>query len=173
MKSEWPEFRNGKPTGRLLSGQVPAEIEEIAGIIGFDLTAKLLLEFGGSAIYVPRDRPRTNSELVELLGVEAAIELGREVGGSTIKPPVGNKFIARYLRSRGMSANKIARKIRTSTVTGEMLLKEDRGTRSAARADRLDKSADRLKASANRMRKREHLRSAMAQAPRIPGKTPK
>lgn len=112
MTIEWPEYKDGRPTGRMLSSVVPADIEFIAEIIGVVSTVSLLLAFGGAHLYVAKKSLLPDGEIAEIIGVEHAQALGRKLGGRTLRLPIGNEFIARVLRAHGVSINEIARKTR-------------------------------------------------------------
>lgn len=123
MQIEWPETKNGKPTGETLSGAVPGEIEEIIGVIGIELAVELLLKFGGAFMIPPVTRVTEESSLAGVVGKEAALKLGRTLGRRRV--PVENKFLPRYLRSKGYSLNDIFRTLRITDITVDKYFKSD------------------------------------------------
>lgn len=123
MRIEWPEVVSGKQTGRRMSYTVPRAIAELIEIIGMEATVKLLISCGGSPIALPKKHVmNTGSVLVDAVGPEHALSLGRHFNDLHLKVPIGNKFIARQMASNGASVNEIARTIRQSDVTVRKIL---------------------------------------------------
>lgn len=116
---------------------------------------------------------RSDKGIAQIIGVEKALALGGALGGMSFRAPLANKFIARVLRSQGLSTNEIARKIRTTSVTVPSLLEEDGPLRDDKRADDCARMADSFAAAANRLRRRAKLKSTLARAPQAIGKAPK
>jgi hypothetical protein len=103
-----------------MRGEPPAVPENVApyvDVLGLDRTVKLLLEFGGSPLYLPDTRARQGSAIVKLLGVEAATALGRKLGRGLIRPPLAKPFIASYYWHKDVPVSEIARLLHVDRVT--------------------------------------------------------
>lgn len=101
---------------------IPEHIAKFVRIIGEDDTASLLLNFGGAASYFAA-RPEKVGALREILSVEKIQLLAEHFGGRVERIPLGNAFIARHLRSKGMSIQDIARKLHVSDVSVRDILR--------------------------------------------------
>lgn len=161
MLIEWPEYKAGKPTGKILSAPVPEDVMEFVEVIGLDLTAKLLISFGGTVPTPPVTRTTGRNKLVRVLGEEAALAFGNRFGRMG-RLPLANVFLARYLRGRGDSINEIACKLRIPDVTIFKYLRRGEENNKINRSDHIDMIADGYKRSAERHRKREALKRLVA-----------
>lgn len=96
----------------------PAHLEPYVTALGVDTAIELFLAFGGTYLYIPRD-PKGRSELVRVLGIEKAQALA-DLAARTALPrrlPIGKKWIAQVLKSRGLPEAKIATRLHVSNVT--------------------------------------------------------
>lgn len=96
----------------------PAHLEPYVTALGTEGAIKLFLAFGGTFLHIPRD-PKGRSELVQVLGMEAAQALA-ELSARTHLPrrlPIGKKWIAQVLQSQGLPESKIATTLHVSNVT--------------------------------------------------------
>jgi hypothetical protein len=78
----------------------PAEIGAIANAIGAAATLRLVEDFAGQRLYVPR-APREGSTLAEAIGLQEALALATVRGGETIK--VGANQSCGIKRRRSMT----------------------------------------------------------------------
>ena len=60
---------------------LPYILQDLAGLIGLPLTMRLVEEYGGIRLYIPKGEMADNHALVKLVGREAAEKLQREYGG--------------------------------------------------------------------------------------------
>ena len=74
--------------------------------------------------YLARD-PGAESELVRVLGLEAARALGELAHSTILQPrvPLGKPWVAQVLAGRGLSVAEIARRLHTTDVTVRKYLK--------------------------------------------------
>lgn len=96
---------------------VPAHVQPYVEVLGLDLAVTLLLEFGGAPLYLPDSRARADSRIVQVLGKEKAIALGKRIGRGLVKVPLAKPFIAAYYLSQGMAVVEIARQLRVDLRT--------------------------------------------------------
>jgi Mor family transcriptional regulator len=91
-------------------------LDSIAEAIGTSAAAKVVAEFGGRRLYVPR-RAHPEDALARLIGARAAAELARVFGGDRIMIPADFERAHRReriveARRRGLTISSIAREIR-------------------------------------------------------------
>lgn len=120
MEIRWPNTSG--PDGY---GKVPPSIAKIIEVIGEKQCAKLMLEFGGSQIYLVAGPRSRQSKVCRAMGVEAIIALGDELQTFEMRVPIGNKYLARYFRREGLSVQEIACRLRISTPAVRAHLKSD------------------------------------------------
>jgi hypothetical protein len=89
--------------------RLPAEAAAFAAIIGVEATVTLMLEVGGTRMFIPK-RPTAQSPLSAVIGLEAAARLGDAMGGERPYVPICRSFVARYLRARGATLATLARR---------------------------------------------------------------
>jgi hypothetical protein len=110
-------------SGKLITGNIEAEVQPFVKALGMEVTAKLLLRLGGAAIQVGL-KPRKDSRM------DSAIALGALFAEASIKRlPLANRFLARFLRSRGRSVGAIAAALRVADVTVRSYLLPDKAVR--------------------------------------------
>jgi hypothetical protein len=104
----------------------PAHLEPYVTALGVDAAIELFLAFGGTFLYIPRD-PKGRSELVRVLGMEKAQALADLAARTTLprRLPIGKKWIAQVLKSRGLPEAKIATRLHVSNVTVTSYLRGD------------------------------------------------
>lgn len=94
----------------------PAHVQPFVEALGTDAAVRFLLHFGGAELTIslnPRD-----GELVEVLGQEGARALAA-LSARTALPrriPTAKPWLARVLKSQGLSHAKIARRLHVSDV---------------------------------------------------------
>lgn len=93
--------------GQTLIARVPPSVEPYVGALGQDIAAKFIMEFGGSAKYLPTVRP--GRQLVAMVGDEGYRRLVDFFGSRIDRVPYNPTFICRHLRSTGVNVSKIAR----------------------------------------------------------------
>jgi Mor family transcriptional regulator len=127
-----------------LSAQIdPFESDELGSIydqiehsIGDDLAGKLIADFGGQRLYIPR-APAPGDLVTSSIGLVAALAMARTFGGDRIVVPVTNDHARRRARILAMRANhvsvrRIARQLRCSERhVYKVLAAEPRSRRSA------------------------------------------
>lgn len=106
----------------------PAELAHLADALGAEALFKLIEAHGGARLYVAQV-PRDGSDLVALLGAEAAAKLAATWGGDYLKVPLARAWFARCLKARGFSQGMIARHMRTTENTVRLLLNGGPDTR--------------------------------------------
>ncbi len=102
----------------------PAHVEPYVDVLGFDLAVKFLLTFGGSVVYLP-EKPAGRSEVEALIGAEKVIALRNHPYQVPARVPTAKRWLARALQAKGLSTNKIARKLHVSDVTVRNYLRDD------------------------------------------------
>jgi hypothetical protein len=93
----------------------PAQIAAYVSLLGVDLAASFLLNYGGAEMYLPRD-PDAASPVAALLGEAKARALGKAADRLPRRVPLAKPWLAGYLRSRGARVPDIARTLRVSDV---------------------------------------------------------
>ena len=81
--------------------QLAGAAKALAQRLGYDVGVKLMAEFGGLQISVPK-RPLAKSRLYQTLGRDAAKVLSELYGPSTIDVPVASR-LARLARNRAIA----------------------------------------------------------------------
>ena len=98
-----------------------ALVEPFVTVLGADLAVQFLLHFGGSELSLSSD-PKGRGAVERLVGYEKARELGVVVLQRRI--PLAKRWLAEMLHWQGMSANEIARRLRTTDVTVRAYLRK-------------------------------------------------
>jgi Homeodomain-like domain len=93
-----------------------AMFKQIARSIGDDATDKLIEDFGGRRLYVPR-APGPGDQLTASIGLAAALGLARTFGGDRLMIPLSGSNERRRIRilamrSDNISVSRIARSLR-------------------------------------------------------------
>lgn len=91
----------------------PPQLDWYVDAIGYDLTVRLVEEFGGAEVYLPT-RPGGRSEIERLLGPEAVGALAARSAGLVVRVPTARPWLATVLKSRGLPNNQIARRLHAS-----------------------------------------------------------
>ncbi|WP_085025318.1 hypothetical protein [Ensifer aridi] len=121
MKITWPDSH-----GKEITGRIDAALWPIVSVLGIERAARVLLRFGGSYVYIPASGEMGRNRLSRFVTSEEARGLiAAGIGPGSYRLPLGNQFLARYLRSRGRNVNEICRLIRSSDVSVRDLLKPD------------------------------------------------
>jgi len=66
--------------------------------------------FGGTRVYVPHEM-RPTTEIVRVIGMDAAERIGRALSPSTIRVPLARRERALFYRAQGLSNAQIARRL--------------------------------------------------------------
>lgn len=117
----------------------PAHLEPYVTALGVDAAITLFLSFGGTFLYIPRD-PKGRSQLVEVMGMDAAQALA-DLAQRTVLPrrlPLGKKWIAHVLKSRGLPEAKIATTLHMTNVAVSNMLRSDPKGGQPRSSDQLD-----------------------------------
>lgn len=136
MKIAWPDSN-----GHMVTGRIDASLWPYVEVLGLDAAARLFLHFGGSYVYFPGKesncgtRSGVATKLAAALGPQALSRV-QELpnAGSSVRIPLAQTFLARYLRSRGRNINQIAARLRKTDVTVRTLLLPDAERRARAEA---------------------------------------
>ena len=94
----------------------PAHVPRYVDVLGIESTIDLLLNFGGSEIYVPAD-PKGNGMLESVIGYEKAKRLAEAAFDMKHRVPLANKWLADCLYVQGLSVAGISRRLRVSDTT--------------------------------------------------------
>lgn len=103
-----------------LAKDAPANLRPYIQALGEDGAEQLFLAFGGSQVYLPKNRKTTErSDLHKFLGAENTERLidAMDGGGVYIKIPLASVWCAYRMYRRGISENKIARAVRSDVAT--------------------------------------------------------
>ena len=98
-----------------------AQVEPFVTVLGADLAVQFLLNFGGSELSLSSD-PKGRGAVEHLVGYEKARELGAVILQRRI--PLAKPWLTEMLHWQGMSANEIARRLRTTDVTVRAYLRK-------------------------------------------------
>lgn len=93
----------------------PAHIEVYVDVLGADLAVEFFLSFGGAELYLAAAPKR--SRLVEVVGTEKARALAGFAHRLPARVPVPKQWLARHLKTKGLSNADIARKLHVTDVT--------------------------------------------------------
>ena len=103
-----------------MPAQIPALLAEIAELCDRQAAMRLLAEFGGQRIYIPKN-PGARSPLVGAVGAAFAQKIAAHYGGDYIEVPSANPARAR--------ARRIARAVAESNASANDLAREHKVTR--------------------------------------------
>lgn len=98
------------------AAMLPASLQSIAKVIGEEATFGLVMELGGTMVYVPA-QAKSDTLLVRAIGQEAAGKLGRMFGGTHLDLPKASKALTLWLDAKGLPHNEIARRLKISAHT--------------------------------------------------------
>lgn len=105
---------------------VPAHLHVFVDALGRDDAVRFLLAFGGAELMLGKT-PREDSTISRELGHDVAVALGRVSDRLPRRIPNPKKWLARELKSKGLSHAQIARKLHTSDVTIRKYIAGDTG----------------------------------------------
>lgn len=94
----------------------PAHIQRYVDALGLDQTVTFLLHFGGADLYIAQ-RPTERSELVRVIGQEAAERLAAHADRLPARVPTAKPWLAAVMKAQGLPAEQIARRLHVSNVT--------------------------------------------------------
>ncbi len=106
---------------------VPAHVQPYVEVLGLELTVALLLECGGAPLYLPDTRGLDDSRIVQVLGKDRALALGRHFGRGLVKVPLAKSFIAAYYLSQNVPVVEIARLLHVDRSTVQRWLPDRPG----------------------------------------------
>ncbi len=102
--------------------EIPENLQPYVDAIGEDLTLKFIMRFGGAPVYLSSD-PRSDSDVVAAIGVEAMKSLAKVLGpGQINRVPIAREWTARKLKVQGWSTLSIARELRVTDETVRRIL---------------------------------------------------
>lgn len=102
----------------------PAHVAPYVEVLGQDLAVDFLLAFGGAELYLPK-APAGRSRVEALIGKENTIALNARAAELSARVPTAKRWIARALKSQGLSTAEIARRLHTTDKTVRIYLKHD------------------------------------------------
>lgn len=105
------------------SVQPTAQVAPYVEALGVDLAVEFLLSFGGAEIYLAVS-PKSRSRVAQMVGHDNAEALAAKSDRMQRRVPLANQWIAKVLKSRGLSNADIARRMRTTDVTVRSWLKQ-------------------------------------------------
>jgi hypothetical protein len=95
---------------------LPEMIQRVAEIVGPVKALAFCREFGGTVLYLPHLRYHPTHPVAMLLGVEAAHELSRSLGGGHLMVPSARTYLnyldVRALRVAGLNSHEIGKRVR-------------------------------------------------------------
>jgi len=94
----------------------PSHIAPYVRALGTEAALRLILELGGTDIYLPRRSSKT-SKAALLVGAEGVEKLAGEIDADYVKVPLARQWAARQLRAQGLGTAEIARAVRADTST--------------------------------------------------------
>lgn len=96
----------------------PAHLCAYVEVLGVDEAIRFLLTFGGGDIYYAND-PKGNSALAKAFGLDVARKMGRRANaeGWPRRVPLGKKWIAQVLITRGLPVAEVSRKLHMADTT--------------------------------------------------------
>lgn len=109
-----------------------AQVAPYVEALGVDMAVEFLLSFGGAEIYLAVS-PKSRSRVAELVGKEKARKLAAMSDRLQRRVPLANQWIAKVLKSKGLSNADIARRMRTTDVTVRSWLKQKDATQPSRR----------------------------------------
>lgn len=102
----------------------PAHLQIFVEALGEEKAVEFLLAFGGARLHIPV-KPTPRSELVTVLGEEAATALAKRRDSIPAEIPTGKKWIAQRLHAAGLSQMKIARRLHVTRATVHRYISPD------------------------------------------------
>lgn len=112
---------------------VPAHVQPFVDALGEDEAMRFLLNFGGAEVYWATV-PKTRSDVVKVMGREAALALAAVNERLPKRVPTAKPWLAKRLKSKGLTHAAIARELHTTDVTVRKYLAGWAG-KSASHAD--------------------------------------
>lgn len=101
----------------------PAHIQPYVDAFGLHQTITFLLHFGGAELYIA-GRPGAGSELVRVVGQEAAERLAARADRLPARVPTAKPWLAEAMKSQGLPVEQIARRLHVSNVAVRRWLKK-------------------------------------------------
>lgn len=113
MYQEWIDNHGIRRKAR-----IDAPVMQFVELIGEDETARLLMHYGGTPIYVSR-RPEKINTILNVISRDSleklAIHFGiGRAGGRVARLPLGTLFLIRHMHSNGTGIYEIARRLRVT-----------------------------------------------------------
>lgn len=102
----------------------PAHVAPYVEILGVDDAIAFLLNFGGSERHVARD-PARRADIEAVIGHDKAEALAAAAPRLPRRHPLAKPWMAKVFRTKGLSVDAIARKLRGSNVAVRAWLKDD------------------------------------------------
>ncbi len=126
MEITWPG-----PEGGQLTAPIPANLQPFIEALGIDEGAEFLLHFRNKNVSLNGGKGQERSAIAKMVGLEKANRLNRlltEAGygkGMAFQVPGAGCFLARYLRSKGLSINEISNRLGRTCVSVRGYLRSD------------------------------------------------
>ncbi len=90
---------------------IPPHVMTLVDVIGVDSAARLIEHFGGRTNHLAKN-PRATSEMVQLIGMEAARALSAKCGPGSYLIPRASPFLTQWIRStENASVAELSRRI--------------------------------------------------------------
>ena len=96
--------------------EIPPHIKPFVDVLGDNKAIEFLLRFGGTPVYLATN-PQARSLVVDCVGYDLAVRLGRKLGPGAIKIPTAKPWIAKHLSAKGWTGIAISRKLHTDDRT--------------------------------------------------------
>lgn len=111
--------------------QLPDVARELARELGYDMGLKLMIEFGGMQLSIPKRPLPKRSKIWQVLGEDAAKALSRLYGPGQIEVPIGNSLRAaercRAIANHPGSHNEAAKAFGVTRRWVRMVRRADKG----------------------------------------------
>ncbi|MBB4006223.1 hypothetical protein [Allorhizobium taibaishanense] len=131
MKLTWTDT-----AGKEVSANVDAHLVPIIKVLGFGKGSEFLMLFGGTYIRLSEKAIQSRNRIAVLYGKDKARDLGESLLNAgypqSYRVPTAKKFLARYLRSKGLKNPDIATRLSSTDVAVRGWLKSDQERRKSS-----------------------------------------
>lgn len=77
-----------RPSGRANVLMIPAIVQRMIDVIGWDDAISLVMRWGGTTVYIPdTEDGAMHSQISRVIGQEKAVALGKKIGGGQLQMP--------------------------------------------------------------------------------------
>ncbi|MCF1461331.1 hypothetical protein FS827_08345 [Agrobacterium vitis] len=131
MKLTWTDT-----AGNEVSAKVDAHLVPIINVLGLHKGSEFLMLFGGKYIRLNENAIQNRTNIALLYGKKKARDLGESLLNAgyphSYRVPTAKKFLARYLRSKGLKNADIATRLSSTDVSVRGWLKSDQDRRASS-----------------------------------------